>query len=90
MRVRFPWLPLKGKWIMNVPGFKLVKGNDRYATSADGRIWHKSHRGGWQPVKPYKFCTGEWVVRMQRSGGMSVYTVGSVLAGAPQPPGHKG
>jgi hypothetical protein len=55
----------------DVPGFKLLDFNDRYATSDDGRIWHK----------------GEMVVRLWcPSVGMVAYTVESVLAGKPKLP----
>ncbi len=66
---------------------EILKYNIRYGKSKDGQIWHKSYNGGWHVVEPYRFANGKMVVRLyHKGGGMSVYTVESILAGAPKPP----
>ncbi len=74
-------------FIDKIPGFQVLPYNNEYAKDDEGRIWHHFYSGGWTVVEPYKFCTGELVVRLQRkSGGMIVYTLESILAGKPMMP----
>jgi len=71
----------------NVPGFKLINGYENYATSADGKIWHKNYQNGWHILTPYRFFTGEMVARLyNKNGGMAVFTVQSIIEGKPKLP----